>query len=274
MTRAFVVALAALALCACGDTLAPRLNPSSAAASFDVALQQDVVARSVVLPSAYADVMGEANNIFPHSPANMRYQQVFLGAELGGLRSVGGLCLRRDEIVLRSLPAHTKQLTVRLGPTTLDHTTLGRRFDENYSAAPTTVFSGAVDVPAGSSAGTPSDFYLCIDFTTRYVHPADRNLIVEVVNTSTAPIPSLADACGGPLPPGVPPRPGCTTARVFAFGATATEALFRDRTGLVMKFISADPTTKDECKDGGWEGFGFATQGHCIRFIETGQDTR
>ena len=35
-----------------------------------------------------------------------------------------------------------------------------------------------------------------------------------------------------------------------------------------------DPTSKDECKKGGWEAFGFSNQGQCIRFVNTGKDSR
>ena len=35
-----------------------------------------------------------------------------------------------------------------------------------------------------------------------------------------------------------------------------------------------DPTTKDDCKNGGWEQFGFRNQGQCVRFVETGKDSR
>lgn len=34
------------------------------------------------------------------------------------------------------------------------------------------------------------------------------------------------------------------------------------------------PTSIDECKKGGWEDFGFRNQGQCIRFVNTGQDSR
>lgn len=37
---------------------------------------------------------------------------------------------------------------------------------------------------------------------------------------------------------------------------------------------TVDPVTKDECKNGGWEDFGFQNQGQCIRFVNTGQDSR
>ena len=38
--------------------------------------------------------------------------------------------------------------------------------------------------------------------------------------------------------------------------------------------VKLDPGSKDECKDGGWEAFGFSNQGQCVRYIETGKDSR
>ena len=32
--------------------------------------------------------------------------------------------------------------------------------------------------------------------------------------------------------------------------------------------------TKEQCMDGGWTQFGFANQGQCIRFVNTGVDSR
>ena len=35
-----------------------------------------------------------------------------------------------------------------------------------------------------------------------------------------------------------------------------------------------DPQTKSDCKDGGWEAYGFRNQGQCVRFVGTGKDSR
>ena len=35
-----------------------------------------------------------------------------------------------------------------------------------------------------------------------------------------------------------------------------------------------NPTTKDDCKKGKWEDFDFKNQGQCIRFVNTGKDSR
>lgn len=36
----------------------------------------------------------------------------------------------------------------------------------------------------------------------------------------------------------------------------------------------ANPTTKDDCKKDGWLLYGFDNQGQCVRFVETGKDSR
>lgn len=36
----------------------------------------------------------------------------------------------------------------------------------------------------------------------------------------------------------------------------------------------SDAQTKDDCTDGGWAAYGFANQGQCIRFVNTGGDSR
>lgn len=35
-----------------------------------------------------------------------------------------------------------------------------------------------------------------------------------------------------------------------------------------------DPTSKEDCKRGGWQQFGFRNQGQCVRFVNTGKDSR
>ena len=38
--------------------------------------------------------------------------------------------------------------------------------------------------------------------------------------------------------------------------------------------LPADPSSKDDCKKNGWKAYGFKNQGQCIRFVETGKDSR
>ncbi len=264
MKRSQLVVVA-LALFACTEpTVAPSTLSSLHPSRVLVAAEN-----AAVLPSAYTSIMGETNNSFPHARNNLRYQQVFLGSDVVD-PTIVGVCLRKDDLF--GGVAQTQTLTIKMGPTSLDYTNLTTSFDGNYSAPPTEVFSGDVSIPAAVGAGTPADFDFCIPFTQQYVHTGS-NVIIEVVNTSETSIGQPRDACSDSAPT-------CTTARAFAFSPTAENALLVSRGGLVMKFQSppppapVNPANKDECKKGGWADFGFKNQGNCIKFVETGSDSR
>jgi len=42
----------------------------------------------------------------------------------------------------------------------------------------------------------------------------------------------------------------------------------------VSVIAQVNPTDEAQCKQGGWEAFGFKNEGQCIRFVETGKDNR
>ena len=262
------IALAAVVFLGCADLTQP---PAPAQFAGKARFALSAAPSEVVLPSGYASVMGEENNSFPHTQRNLRYQQVFLGSDLADPIIVG-VCLRRDEAFGGA--SSTQTLTIKLGPTSLDYTNLGSVFADNYSASPTEVFSGEVVIPASSGSGTPADFDFCIPFTQSYSHPALSNLIIEVVNTS------LIASTGQPRDACSESGAACTTARAFALSASATNAVLVARGGLVMKFVSPlppapdEPVVTDDCRNGGWSDFGFRNQGQCIRFVETGLDSR
>ena len=182
MRKYLLPPLMLLLLIACEDTssIVSSSGPSPRVRA-DVSTDITVAAAvGHVMPAAYSAVMGETNNIWPHSRANMRYQQVFLGSELG-MEKIDGVCLRHDELFGGRQSA--EHLKIKLGPTQLDNTNLGVVFDDNYSSPPTQVFDGDLIIPQTSGAGTVDMFDFCIDFTTSYVHPAGSNLVVEFVNT-------------------------------------------------------------------------------------------
>jgi hypothetical protein len=69
---------------------------------------------------------------------------------------------------------------------------------------------------------------------------------------------------------------GTTTSR------SSKEEAMRKVPGLLAILFSAvvlsgcpfDPFESDDCMDSAWGFFGFKNQGQCIRFVETGQDSR
>lgn len=54
---------------------------------------------------------------------------------------------------------------------------------------------------------------------------------------------------------------------VYADGITLNDTTYNFE-------LTNEPTNKNDCKQGGWEDFGFRNQGQCIRFVNTGQDSR
>jgi hypothetical protein len=38
--------------------------------------------------------------------------------------------------------------------------------------------------------------------------------------------------------------------------------------------LPSDPSSKEDCKNGGWMTYGFKNQGQCVRFVETQKDSR
>jgi len=40
------------------------------------------------------------------------------------------------------------------------------------------------------------------------------------------------------------------------------------------RFYVLSLENKDQCRDGDWEALGFKNQGQCVRFVETGKDSR
>ncbi|HEY0241554.1 MAG TPA: hypothetical protein VGC52_02715, partial [Gemmatimonadaceae bacterium] len=99
MRKILLPPLMILLLVACADRH-PVASVSGPGVRLEASVGSDFTAATShgrVLPAAYTAAMGETNNSWPHARANMRYQQVFLGAELGDLDRIAGLCLRHDE---------------------------------------------------------------------------------------------------------------------------------------------------------------------------------
>lgn len=109
--------------------------------------------------------------------------------------------------------------------------------------------SGAIQV-AGLYGGTGNltpqiqiGFMLC---QVANAQPAIRQTILDLIANSG--IPTLGT--------------GCSSALQTAAG------------GFGAPLNGVDPQDRDECRNGGWEAFGFRNQGQCIRFVNTGIDTR
>lgn len=75
-------------------------------------------------------------------------------------------------------------------------------------------------------------------------------------------------------------NPGLTSEVSFtAVGGTTYHIQVGNPAGATVDFqlawvFAGDPTSVDDCKNGGWASYGFSNQGRCIQFVNTGKDSR
>jgi hypothetical protein len=187
-----------------------------------------------VVPAAYAAAMGNTNNYYPHGRMNLRYQQSFLSSELTRAGVFNGWALRQTSTTT-GRPGGTQTVQIKLGYTTFDHHSLSLALDSNFnSGTPTTVLSGTINIPTLTGTNTnPADFAMVVPFTTPWAWApvSGRNLLIEVVNTSTADVLQYLDAASAAT---------VTTTRLWSNTATGTYAQgVTVDFGLIMGFRMA-----------------------------------
>lgn len=71
-------------------------------------------------------------------------------------------------------------------------------------------------------------------------------------------------------------NPGGTEDFPLAMPALGLDPHFFQSSEVLVNLTEppSGPQTKDDCKNGGWADYGFKNQGQCVRFIETGKDSR
>lgn len=203
---------------------------------------------TAILPKAFATKMANSANTFPHARANMRYQQVFLGSEIGRPSIFRQVCLRLDERF--GGPAQAQSMQLYLGSSKQDHTNLTANFASNYSGTTprTKLFDGTINLPAHTSGGGINDFKICFKFSRIFLWRGMDNLLVEFINKSASSRSHFEDFCGRGS------TTECTTTRVYAFDQAATTAQYTFRNqGLVMRF--------DNTNAGAYTTFGSGCRG-------------
>lgn len=141
-----------------------------------------------VLPKGYANAWGSTANSYPFGVSPMRYMQAHAASELSGATTMRGLAFRSG----RSIPqnANTLDLVIRVGYTRQNPQYLSNTFAANWWGAPSTGFSGKLNVPAVAAQSNASVFTLKIPFQTPFVYsPTNGHFLWECQNagqTSTS----------------------------------------------------------------------------------------
>lgn len=188
----------------------------------------DNLGTCTVVPAAYATTFGESANYFPHGRGNIRYQQVFLGSEVG-FRPITGVSFRLDDRFGGA--AGTFPITVSVGATTRTPATLtaGVPFAANFDlGGATTVFNGSWSFPAHTPPNTdPSSFVptIVFDAPVIFAGSATRNFLLQFDNNGTTSVTHFFDAAFSPA---------ATTSRVWATPIAATPNGSTQNYGLVM----------------------------------------
>jgi hypothetical protein len=180
-----------------------------------------------VLPAAMRTAMGNSNNYFPFGRMNMRYQQMFLESEIPQSTAYLGLSVRQGAY---ATPGGNQTVQMFLGYSSLTPATMSATYDSNFIASSKRqVFNGTLVVPPITGTNTdPTKFATNWVFSAPFpfVKTAGQNLLLEVVNTSTADITMFWDAVSG----------NAGTSRLFAQSATATSGTLGLSYGVVMRF--------------------------------------
>ena len=194
------------------------------------------------LPASLASSFGNVNNNIPLSWTPTRYQQVFLGSEIGTGVVVVGIGLRQDN-QFSGYEGRQINLEVSLGGTTFDHTSLSTSFTGNFNSATAprqVVFQQrnfCLPVMASSAPTNPADLLFTIPLDVPYpiALGANENLLVEMLNSGNS---NGNASFTYPLDAGS----GVTTARLWGAPAAATGTVGTGY-GMVMALRTLGGTT-------------------------------
>lgn len=186
-----------------------------------------------VSPSNYANMWGESNNVYPLGWTDQRYMQSHAAADFGAAPiPVRGLAFRTKQG--RALTARVIPCTVRVGNSKRADSTLETTYANNWAVAPTTVFSGNLNVAATQTNNSLTAFDTRVPFTTPYIYlPARGALIWEFENKASS-------RTGLNIYDFVNNTSSATTiSRMWASPVTATTGTTRAGQGIVVRVEGA-----------------------------------
>ncbi|MFI5394192.1 MAG: hypothetical protein ACHQ9S_01555 [Candidatus Binatia bacterium] len=197
--------------------------------------------RVVVVPETQATVEGNSENAFPFNCsllalASQRYQQVYLGSEVGS-GSITRIAFRPDSLIPSAFaPTTIPGVTITLSSTTAAPDSLSAIFAANVGADVTTVFSGSLTLSSADVGGPPRHFDIVIPLGApfRFDATTGRNLLLDVTIPTCAATARFdaQNTAGDPV----------SRATTIASGAGSGTADLVDTVGLVTQFTLAVPT--------------------------------
>jgi len=186
----------------------------------------------VVVPNAQTNVEGNSANILPFgcvvTSASMRYQQVYLGPEVGN-GTITEIRFRQDApAVVPFGPNTINGVTIALSSTSAAPDGLSTTFANNIGADVTTVFSGNLTLSSAACGAGPCPFDIVIPLQTTFPFNGGSgpNLLLDVT------VPS----CVTTTPFDAQNTIGDSVSRANATNSGSSTAPTVDSLGLVTQF--------------------------------------
>jgi len=194
------------------------------------------IASDIVVPNIYATSPGPSNAGYPYLFEEMRYQQVFLGSQFGGVSGfVDKFAYRPDELYGAPCSQQPIGLQIWFSHTTKSPQALDPVFDNNEGPDMTLVFSGTMVV---SSAGRQARLFdIVFDVSNNFFYNGHDNLLLEVKVWGPNSLVTQLDSSGVAL--GVPGTPWTST--LYGYGVDATTGLANSDDGPITKFTLVVP---------------------------------
>jgi len=188
----------------------------------------------VVVPGFLENLEGNFDNNIPwNDEAPVRYQQVFLGSEVGSMVDLLQIRYRQDELYGEPFSGMIPDVTILLTSTSAGPDSLSMVFSENLGADATVVYSGPLHLRSRSLAGSPHRFDVIFNLqeTFEFDPPPGMNLLMDVTIPESSVLTTFDAA----------QFPGDGVSRVFCWVeedcVTTDDAMIADTVGLVTMFL-------------------------------------
>lgn len=137
----------------------------------------------VVVPNLLADLEGNFDNNIPWSDeAPVRYQQVYLGSEVGPIVELQQIRFRQDDFFGEAFSATIPDVTITLTSIAAGPDGLSLVFSENLGTDAQLVYSGSLHLRSKSPSGSPHPFDISFNLqqTFDFDPSTGLNLLMDI----------------------------------------------------------------------------------------------
>ncbi|MCA8968643.1 MAG: hypothetical protein KDC95_02625 [Planctomycetes bacterium] len=151
-----------------------------------------------IVPNVATTTWGNTGNAWTLGAANQRWQQEIDAVEMPNRPyQMTSLQWREDNVTSRTNPAHTLQLKILFGMTTMSSSTMTGTFATNATGAQTVVFDGPMSLPAVPGGNLDlGKFHYVAKFKAPYLYipRSGQNFLIEIINTTATAVRRYPDA--------------------------------------------------------------------------------